>query len=303
MEETFWIQSEADGTPIFTKKFFSDKKPKALVQIAHGMAEHIQRYDEFAQFLVEQGIFVYGNDHRGHGESGLKQGLLGYFSERDGFLKAAKDLYQITKQMKNDYPDTPIFLFGHSMGSFLARCYMQQHSEEIDGVILSGTGYFPYHLTAFGKQIALRLEQKKASPLMNKLAFGGYNRKISYPKTAFDWLSRDDREVQKYVEDPLSGYIPTARFFVDLFTGIEQMQNKNANRSVHKDLPLLFISGDHDPVGNYGRGVWKSAELYESLGFRHITVLLYEKARHELLHEINRKEVFSSILKWMEQHL
>lgn len=162
MEKTAWITTE-DHVDIYLKKWYSSEKPKAIVQLSHGMVEHINRYNEFAQFLVEQGIFVYGNDHRGHGHTGEKQGLLGYFAEEDGFTKTVNDLQMISKKIKLDHPNTPLFLFGHSMGSFLARNYLQKFSEEIDGVILSGTGYFPTLTSHAGKRIAAILPAKEES--------------------------------------------------------------------------------------------------------------------------------------------
>lgn len=299
VKATFWMKS-VDETEIYVENWFEEsKEPKAIVQIAHGMTEHIQRYHDFIQFLVRNGIYVYGNDHRGHGKTGQKQELMGYFSEADGFEKTTNDLYQITQLIKKAYPDKPIFLLGHSMGSFLSRNYIQTYASDIAGVILSGTGYYPKTTATFGKLLASRLSPKKKSPFMNKLAFGTFNRKIINQKTPFDWLTRDDAVVQAYLEDSLCGYIPTARFFFDLMTGLLWIHSPERNNQIRKDLPMFIISGDQDPVGNYGKGVWKTASMYKSLGIEHITVSLIEGARHEVLNELNKEEIYEEILNWI----
>ena len=157
MKTTFWLESN-DGVELYVEKWHdSDKQPKAIIQIAHGMVEHIQRYHDFARYLLKHNIFVYGNDHRGHGKTGQKQGLMGYFSETDGFDRVTDDLYMLTMKIKEEHPEVPIYLLGHSMGSFLARNYIQKYSEILQGVILSGTGFYPSLTTALGKALSSKL--------------------------------------------------------------------------------------------------------------------------------------------------
>ncbi|MEC5425346.1 alpha/beta hydrolase [Virgibacillus sp. C22-A2] len=303
MESTFWLKVE-DDVEVYIKKWYSSiDKPKAVVQLSHGMAEHIQRYGEFANYLVKQDIFVYGNDHRGHGKTGEQQGLLGYFSQDNGFAKTTNDLHVITKRIKQDHPSTPIFLIGHSMGSFLARSYIQQYSELINGAILSGTGYFPLLKTKAGKYLAGMLPPKEESKLMNSLAFGNYNKKIKHKNTGFDWLSREEKAVQKYNDDPQTGFIPTARFFYDLMSGLGIIQDDKLNKDIRKNLPLLLLSGDADPVGDYAKGIWKTAHLYEKAGLEKVTTMLFTEGRHELLHELNKEEVYRAIHDWMERQI
>ncbi|WP_042142759.1 alpha/beta hydrolase [Paucisalibacillus sp. EB02] len=303
MKSTFWFKSK-DNVEIYVEKWYEpDKKPKAIVQIAHGMVEHISRYNNFAQNLVDHDIFVFGNDHRGHGKTGEKQGLMGYFADEDGFYKTADDLYLLTTQIKNEYPNTPIFLLGHSMGSFLARLYIQEHSEEVDGVILSGTGFYTKSTITFGKMLSSKLPPKKKSPLMNKLSFGTFNRKIKNRKTNFDWLSGDEVVVQDYMSDPYTGFIPTARFFFDLMTGLEAIHNKDSNKTIRHDLPILLTSGDQDPVGNYGKGVWKVVKIFEEAGLSNVTTMLFENGHHELLNELNKEEVYEAINNWINSYL
>src|SRR5699024_10369190 len=195
MEKEWWMQAE-DNTTIYVKKWYKEtQKPKAIIQIAHGMAEHIQRYKQFAHYLMEQNIFVYGNDHRGHGQTGLKQGLFGFFFDTDGFAEMTADLYEVTKEIKLDNTNTILFQYGNSMGSVLARRYIQDHSRAIDSVILSGTGFHSFFPIQLGKTIARMLPPREKSNLMNTLAFGSYNKKTTN-KTAFDWLTNDETAVQ-----------------------------------------------------------------------------------------------------------
>src|SRR5699024_7997662 len=202
------------------------------------------------------GFHVYGSDHRGHGKTGDKQGLLGYFTDNDGFSKVVDDLYEITKRIKKQYPSVPIILFGHSMGSFLCRKYIQTYSNEIHSLILYGTGYFSKSQTVPAKMLASILPAKKESKLLNHLAFGNYNKRIANPYNQFAWLSRDKAEVEKYTVDRFCGFIPTAKFFYDLMDGLNQIHQRKNNLAIRKDLPIFIISGDADPVGDYGKGVF-----------------------------------------------
>lgn len=299
MEKDFWIKTQ-DNVDLYVKKWYKEEtQPRAILQLSHGMTEHINRYDAFARFLLDHNIFVYGNDHRGHGYTGESQGMLGYFAEKDGFFKTVDDLLEVTKQIKEDYPQAPLFLFGHSMGSFLARSYIQDNSSEIDGVILAGTGYHYTTTSIIARSLARFLLAKRKSHFMNQLAFRTYNFKIPYHKTDFDWLSRDEDAVQEYIADPFAGYIPTARFFYDLMDGLAHIHRRRYNTRIRKDLPMFIVSGDADPVGHYEKGIWKVANHYSSLGLMHVKTMLFEEARHELLHEINKDEVYKVIYQWI----
>lgn len=303
MERTFWHTTK-DDIELHVKKWFPDHtEPIAVVQIAHGMIEHIMRYERFANYLVANNIAVYGHDLRGHGKTGKKQGLLGYFADQDGFEKVTDDLFTISKTIQKEYPNTPLFLFGHSMGSFLVRRYIQKYSDHLRGVILSGTGYYPTSIIKAGKILASLQTPKEQSKLMNLIIFGSYNRKIKHKKTHFDWLTRDEEAVKQYLLDPLAGFIPTGRFFYDLLSGLEMIHNHSENQRIRKDLPMLLISGDADPVGDYSKGVWKTAHDYQELGLSNIQVMLFKDARHELLHELNTEDVHDTIYRWILSQL
>ncbi len=275
-----------------------------MIQIAHGMAEHILRYDAFSQFLTDNGWIVYGIDHRGHGESIANIDDKGFFAETNGFEKVVHDMKLLTDKIKENHPDLPLFIFGHSMGSFLTRRYTQVFEEDIAGIILSGTGGSKGLIGKIGLQIAKfeawRTGVRTPSPLLDKLTFGQYNKKFKPARTKFDFLSRDDAEVDTYIADELCGFICTAGFFVDLISGLNTIHEAKELDKMDRQLPVFIISGDEDPVGDHGKGVKK---VYESFVKRDqpVTLRLYEGARHELLNEKNREEVYEGILKWLEQ--
>ncbi len=297
-----------DGVTIFYKKWETEGNisPKGVIQIAHGMAEHIERYDLFAKALIQEGYVVYGNDHRGHGKTGKNASLMGFFAEENGFDLVVEDMLHLTNIIKKDYPNKPIFLFGHSMGSFLSRRYIQTYGDQLAGVILSGTGGNPGLIGQVGIGIA-KLEMKRkgkrtSSSLMNKLTFGSYNKAFTPTRTEFDWLTRDDSEVNKYIEDPLCGGIFTAGFFYDLVSGVAKVNKHSTNINIPKDLPMYFLAGDKDPVGNFSKGILQAADMYIKLGIEDVTVKLYEDSRHEILNELNKEEVFMDVINWLNRY-
>lgn len=303
MEKEFWL-TMYDDVEVNVKKWYKpDQKPKAIIQLAHGMAEHINRYNDFGNFLLENNIFLYGNDHRGHGKTGERQDIYGYFSEDKGFEKVTNDLYEVTMEIKNEYPDVPLFILGHSMGSFLVRAYIQRYSQDIDGVILSGTGYVPKLKTGAGKQLASTLPPKEETKLMNIITFGTYNKRVENGETSYDWLTRDKEMVQSFIDDPQCGFVPTARFFYDLMVGIDTIQDGRRNEAIRKDLPMLLFSGEADPVGDYEKGIWKTAKLYQKAGLENIATMLFQNGRHEMLNETNKEEVFNLISHWLKEQM
>ncbi|WP_228550229.1 alpha/beta hydrolase [Salinibacillus xinjiangensis] len=306
--EEFFLNAE-DGTKIITQSWTGNasQKPKALVQIAHGMAEHIQRYDSFARKLVSEDIYVFGNDHRGHGKTGEGQGSLGHFADSNGFEKVVQDLYLLTVKMKAQFPNIPFILFGHSMGSFLARRYVQLFGHEIKGLILSGTGGNPGLMGKIGKMVAKREINKhgktRPSDTMNKLTFGGYNKKFKPAQTEFDWLTRDKQVIKEYMEDSRCGQVCSAQFYYDLLDGIDVINRRENIEKVPKELPIFLLSGDEDPVGNFKKGVIETYHDYEKAGLINLSCKFYSNARHEILNEINREEVMDDILSWIHNQL
>lgn len=301
MQESFWLQA-SDGTEIHAMSWNKDlPNAKAVIQISHGMVEHIGRYDAFAKALNKLGYIIYGHDHRAHGKTGEKQGQLGYISDTGSLNIVAEDLHLVHQHIKSEHPDLPIYIFGHSMGSFITRIFLQKYSNLPAGAILSGTGFFPKLTTTVGMNLAGLLPRRQQSHLMNDIVFGSYNSKIINRRTNFDWLTRDEDIVNAYIEDPFAGYVPTAGFFADLLTGLLDMQDESNNRDIRKDLPLLFLSGDADPVGNHGKGVFHAAKIYANLGLENIAVSLFSEARHELHNETNKDEVIELLDQWLRE--
>lgn len=292
------------GTSINSYKWTPTGQAKAIVQISHGMNEHILRYTEFANFLAEKGYIVYGNDHLGHGKSLLEGGELGYISDGDGFADMVDEMKSLTDLIKAEHPDLKLFIFSHSMGSFLAQRYIQLYADEIDGVILSGTnGEPPAALNAgisLSNMIMKRKSRRYKSKLIEALSFGTYNKKIKPKRTEFDWLSRDTKEVDKYIEDPLCGNLFPVSFFHDLYIGMRDVHKDEYLQKIPKDLGIYILAGKDDPVGNYGKGIVGLNNIYKRLGIRDVEYKLYEGGRHEMLNETNKLEVMIDVLNWLE---
>ena len=277
---------------------------KGIVQISHGMAEHSNRYARFAMELCKQGYAVYISDHLGHGKSVANADELGFFGD-NGVESVVEDLKQLTDIARQEYPDLPFFIFGHSMGSFMARAYIAKYGHLIDGAIICGTsGTNP--AAGMGISLAKQLEKTKGklhrSGMLNSIAFGTYNKKTE-KRTEFDWLSRDQKEVDKYINDDLCGFCFTTNGFETLFTALKQVSAKLWYKTVPSELPILLISGDNDPVGEYGKGVKQVFEDLKKTGHQNVIMKLYPEARHELLNELNRDEVMSDIVGWMDKIL
>lgn len=274
---------------------------KGVVQISHGMAEHSDRYARFAMELCKNGYAVFINDHLGHGKSVASKDDLGYFGE-NGMDSLVDDLKQVTDIAKKEYPNVPYILFGHSMGSFLARRYTEKYGDGLDGAIFCGTsGTNP--AAGIGIAVAKYFEKSKGdhirSDFINNMAFGPYNKKTE-KKTEFDWLSRDEKEVDKYINDDLCGFCFTANGFETLFTVLKTVSRKDWYKNVRTDLPILLIAGDNDPVGDYGKGVTQVFDDLKKSG-HNAMIKLYNGARHEILNETNRDEVTQDLIGWLNK--
>lgn len=285
-------------------KIKNTKAIKAILQISHGMIEYVERYDEFAKFLNRNGILVIGNDHLGHGKTAASDEALGYFGEEKS-KTVVDDLYKVTKIAKETYgKDIPYFLFGHSMGSFMARRYLMTYGKALNGAIICGTGYTPGIVLTVGTLCASFIQLFKGkqyrSLFLKKMAFGSYNKRISDAKTENDWLSRNTENVEKYNQDKYCTFLFTVNGYQTLFDVLKFIQKKENIAHIPKELPLYFIAGKEDPVGNYGAGVLKVAKQYKDSGIKNIKTKLYENDRHELTNETDRKIVFQDILKWIE---
>lgn len=295
------------GMEIFVYKWLPDEgiDVKGVVQIAHGMAETARRYERFAEVLTGSGYIAYANDHRGHGRTAKTLENVGY-TGYEGFEWMVKNLHQLNEIIKKENPNLPVFLFGHSMGSLLAQRYITLYGDGLKGVILSGTA---------GKQgimldIAINITrnelkkngEKERSEKLNKLTFGNYNNAFSPGRTEFDWLSRDNEEVDKYINDPFCGTVFTTRFFYDFFRGMKEIHKTENMMNIPKELPFYIFSGDKDPVGKKCKSVLWLIKAYKKLGIKDVTYKFYKDGRHEMLNEINKDEVMREVIAWLESH-
>lgn len=302
--DTFTLARPHD-TQVSVRRWRPDGEAKAVVQVAHGLAEHAARYARFAQELTDAGYAVYASDHRGHGAT---SGPRGTFGERGGWDLVVADLHAVTERAKAENPGLPLFLVGHSMGSFLSRAYAAEHGHELAGLVLSGTAGGAGALGRVGLLIATLQGRLRGhghvSGLMNTLTFGQYNAAFKPSRTEFDWLSRDPAEVDRYIDDPDCGFVFTAGGFGDLLRGLAAVNSDAVVRRVPSGLPVHLASGDADPVGGKGgAGVKAVAEQLRRSGVRDVTVTLWPGARHEILNETNRDEVTAEIIDWLDAHL
>ena len=285
-----------DGHDLFYR-VWDVQDAKATLHINHGMAEHSLRYSRFASYLNSIGIAVYAQDHRGHGYT-KEENEKGWFAEHDGWKSVVDDSWELDKVISNDHPDLPHILFGHSMGSFIARIVLSEHSSAFDAAVFCGTGASQGLIGKFGRLIAGRNAKKYGSrmpdPAFENIAFGSYVR--HFPgEGRFGWLSKDRTEVEKYENDPLCGFTCSSGFYIDLLTLIEKANDKAAAGGIRKDIPVMVISGDADPVGNYGKGVRKVAAMYRKSGIEDVRLVLFPDDRHEILNETDRDVVEKTI--------
>lgn len=296
-----------DNISINAYKWVPRGEVRGAVQISHGMNEHILRYDHFARELVKRGYIIYGHDHRGHGKSSPSIEELGYISHNDGFKDMVEDMKLMTDIIERENPYTDIILFGHSMGSFLSLRYMQIFGEGIQGLILSGTNGKPVAIIDLGiylSKIAMKFSGRKAKiQLFHDLTFAGYNSRFKPVKTEYDWLSRDDRVVRAYIEDPYCGNLFPVSFFHDLYVGLKTTYNRDNLKRLPKDIPVYILAGSDDPVGNYGKGVINLYEILKGLNIKDVSYKLYQSGRHEMLNELNREEVIQDIIYWIDNKI
>lgn len=278
--------------------------PHAVVQISHGMCEYVRRYEPLAEYLCALGYIVCGNDHLGHGETARDAEELGYTVKGGGAEYLVDDVYALTQEIRTNFEELPVILLGHSMGSFIARRYLEKYPDAVDAAIISGTGG-PESPTGFGKAFVRFLMfffgEKYRSGLVQKIAFGSYNKHYKREKSPAAWVTRDKDILAKYEADPFCNFRFTLRGFHDLFTLLGNVSNEKWATHLKKDLPILMVSGDDDPVGNYGKGV---KEVYNRLlgaGMTDVRLHLYEGARHEVFNELCRDEGFRDVARWLEE--
>ena len=285
----------------------ADREPIAVLQIAHGVAEHILRYDDFARYLNDRGILVAGHDHLGHGKSLPEGGTPVYFGDGSTWETVVDDIHLLHDRLREQYPDLPILLMGHSMGSFLSRSYLIRYPGTVDAAIIMGTGHQSPAIVAGGRAIAKAAGKrhgfKAHSPRVEALAFGAYNKAFAPNRTEVDWLSASDNNVDAYIADPLCGQKASIGLFYEMLGGIRFISTPKNIASMNRNTPILFISGDKDPVGEMGKGVKRAYEAFRRAGVRDVELKLYKGLRHEILNEDCRAVVYNDLWSWIEKHL
>ena len=286
-------------------KWESDHEPKGVVLIVHGMAEHCERYSHFANFLNENGYHAIAYDHRGHGKTDPDQ--LGIIDDDDCFHLMVKNLNDVYMYVSESFPELPLVLFGHSMGSFITQRFMQLYDAEPAALIYSGSNGKPplmIHAGILTSALLKTLFGKHAkSNLINNLTFGDYNNHFKPNRTDFDWLSRDTDMVDLCVDDPLCGFICSNSFYNHLFNCVKKLHSHPKFADHNPEIPTLLIAGDQDPVSEMGKGIKNLEKILSKSGVRDVTTHLYEGGRHEMLNEINRDEVFDNFIQWLNQKL
>ncbi len=281
----------------------ASEQPAGVLQIFHGMAEHAARYTEFAQYLNTQGIFVYACDQRGHGLTGEMNKDLSHL-ESGGFNGIIKDQRVLSELIREKHPNVPLFILGHSFGSFLAQEYTKRYADSIAGVILTGSSLLKSMEIKAGLllvSLSMLFGKRRQNRLLDLLVFGSYNRRVSHPASKFSWLSRDMEQVLKYEEDPFCGMVMSTGFFHCFFTGLSDLFINSDDAKIKTDLPICILSGGSDPVGKYGTGTTTLYERYRNAGCKDIFFKLYKGARHEIINEINREEVYREISAWLNK--
>jgi len=306
-KEEFYYDSRDGIHKIRAVKWIPEGEIKCIVQFVHGMAEHIDRYDEFAESLANNGILVVGNEHLGHGKSVNSKEEYGYFCKNDASTVVIRDVHRLKKIIQEENPGKKYFIFGHSMGSLILRNYLFRYGKGIDGAIICGTASQPKWITIPGilllDVMALFMGWKARSKFAQKIVLGNSNAKIVNPKTASDWLSKDTKIVDKYVKDEACGVLFTSNGFHTLVKFVIALENKKDYEKIPKELPILFISGSEDPVGNYSEGVKRAYKQITDAGMTNVKIKLYEGMRHEIHNELGRETVYKDVLSYVESLL
>lgn len=292
-----------DGKLLYTYCWDKVENPKAVIQIFHGMAEHSERYSDFADYLNKHGFIVYASDHRGHGKTASSLEEVGYIGE-DGFNTIVLDKHLIFEEIKKKHPKLPSFLLGHSFGSFLAQEYVIRYGKELKGVILSGSAA-QKGFKVFGGRLVSTIErqifgEKKKGKVMNSLTLGTYNKRFEADESKVAWISSDLNIVREYEEDPYCGEVFSIGFFYYLMKGLKGLYKKERLALIPKNLPIYIISGEDDPVGGYGKLVKDLFKIYKKAGIKDVDMKLYRSFRHEILNEKHKEEVYEDILKWLK---
>lgn len=304
MEDFFKFKSST-GTEISARKWIDPevKEFKGIIQLVHGMQEHIGRYSEFAEFLASNGYIVIGHDNLGHGNTAKSENDFGYFADKNGWDRLVEDIHILQNKIHNEYPNLPYIVMGHSMGSLIVRTYATKYNDAISGIIISGTSGQKYGLTSgrlLIKLISAFKGKKYKSKLVEYLITGSFNKKFKPNRTTSDWICSDETEVDKFIYDEKCGKPFTLQAYYDLLSGTKYLSSqKNVNKTIN--VPILIFSGAKDPVGQNGKGVLRVYKMLKKDEKRNVYLRLFKNGRHEMLNEVNKLEVYNFILDWLDK--
>jgi alpha-beta hydrolase superfamily lysophospholipase len=301
---TSFTFTASDQTLLAAYKWEAASKPKALIHIIHGLAEHAARYERTAKSLNAHGYTVYASDLRGHGQTARSQEELGCWTEEEGWERVVLDLLEMLEAEAQAHPALPLILLGHSLGSYLAQRLLYERPQLLSAAILSAPNGKPSLLAQAGRVLArverFRLGQHGKSQFLNTLTFGKFNQPFAPVATPFDWLSRDAAEVKLYFNDARCGFLASTQLWVDFLDGIAELAKPERKRRLRPDFPLYILAGGDDPVCENGKGAQRLAQEYQAAGLRNVTCKIYLEGRHEMFNEINRQEVMNDLLLWLE---
>lgn len=302
-KEEFTFDSRDGISKIHAVRWIPEGEIVCILQIVHGMAEYVERYEEVAQYFAERGILVTGEDHLGHGKSVAEDGTYGYFCKRDSATVIVRDVHRLKKMTQQAYPGIPYVILGHSMGSYMLRNYLFRYGTGIQGAILCGTGSMPQGIISAAKVLAkiqeLVLGGKHVAKRLDNMAFGAYNKRLQPERTDKDWLCTDEKVVDIYKNDSLCGFTFTVNGFQTMFEIITRLNKEENLSKMPKNLPVYFIAGEEDPVGDYGEGVKKAYHDFENAGMENLSIKLYPGDRHEILNEKDREQVYEDVYSFI----
>ena len=306
--EGFFEFKSCTGEKISARKWIDKdfKEYKGVIQLVHGMQEHIGRYSEFAEFLASNGYIVIGHDHLGHGKTAKTKKDFGFFADKNGWDKLVEDVHILQNTIHNEYPNFPYIIMGHSMGSLIVRTYVTKYNDKLDGIIISGTSGQHTMLNSgmlLIKLISLFKGKRYNSKLIDKLVTGSFNKKFKPNRTTSDWLSSDEQAVDKALEDKLFGIPFSLQAYYDLLSGTKYLSKQKSIDKTPIDIPILIFSGRNDPVGENGKGVLRVYNMLKKNDKRNVYLRLFENGRHEMLNEVNKLEVYNFILDWIDKQV
>ena len=304
----------SDGTEVWMNRWAPEPEEeiKGVIQLHHGLAEHSLRYDRFGSVLAENGYVLNAYDMRGHGKTAeiaeaAGTGKFGKFTDNDGFNRVVDDLNEVISAVKKEYEGKPVILFGHSFGSFVSQAYIEKYGKNIDGCVLCGTAGPRKLLISAGKLAVTLINAIRGGdsfvPFLDKLAFGNYNNRIPGNKTDHDWLSRNELNVELFFSDKWCNIPLRTSFYYDMMSGLNQIHKSANMKAIPKDLPVYFIYGEEDPVGDYGKTVQKLYNIYLKNKMQNVTLKSYPEDRHEILNEVDKETVEKDVLNWLESVL